>query len=58
LITLLEACSHLKGSFSVTVTVLMNPDKQWGFPGGTVVKNPPASVRDLGLIPGWEDPLE
>ena len=36
----------------------MNPDKQWGFPGGTVVKNPPASVRDLGLIPGWEDPLE
>ena len=23
-----------------------------GFPGGSVVKNPPANARDLGLIPG------
>ena len=23
-----------------------------GFPGGSVVKNPPASVGDVGLIPG------
>ena len=23
------------------------------FPGGSVVKNPPASVGDAGLIPGW-----
>ena len=33
----------------------------WGFPGGTVVKNPPANAgdtKDVGLIPGWEDPLE
>ena len=22
------------------------------------VKNPPASAGDVGLIPGWEDPLE
>ena len=32
-----------------------------GFPGGAVVKNPPAKAggaRDAGLIPGWEDPLE
>ena len=32
-----------------------------GPPDGTVVKNPPASagdVRDVGLIPGREDPLE
>ena len=31
------------------------------FAGGSVVKNPPASagdVRDTGLIPGLEDPLE
>ena len=28
------------------------------FPGGSVVKNPPANARDTGLIPGWEDPLE
>ena len=24
-----------------------------GFPGGSVVKNPAASVGDTGLIPGW-----
>ena len=32
-----------------------------GFPGGAVVKNPPASAgdtRDVGSIPGQEDPLE
>ena len=23
-----------------------------GFPGGSVVENPPASARDTGLIPG------
>ena len=23
-----------------------------GFPGGSVVKNPPANVGDMGLIPG------
>ena len=30
-----------------------------GFPGGSVVKNPPAKAGDLGSIPlGREDPLE
>ena len=32
-----------------------------GFPGGSVVENPPANardVRDTDSIPGWEDPLE
>ena len=24
----------------------------WGFPGGAVVKNPPANARDTGLSPG------
>ena len=24
-----------------------------GFPGGPVVKNPPANAGDTGLIPGW-----
>ena len=28
-----------------------------GFPGGSVVKNPPANARGMGLIPGQEDPL-
>ena len=27
-------------------------DLFWGFPGGSVVKNPPASAGDMGLIPG------
>ena len=30
----------------------------WGFPGGLGEMNPFASARDLGLSPGWEDPLE
>ena len=25
-----------------------------GFPGGSVVKNPPAEAGDMGLIPDWE----
>ena len=29
-----------------------------GFPGSSVVKNPPANAGDLGLIPGRKDPLE
>ena len=24
-----------------------------GFPGGSVVKNPPANAGDMGSIPGW-----
>ena len=38
----------------------------WGLPGGSVVKNPPASAEDMGLIPvlgrypgeGNGDPLQ
>ena len=32
-----------------------------GFPGGSVLKNPPANagdVRDLGSVLGQEDPLQ
>ena len=29
-----------------------------GFPGGSVAKNLPAMARDVGSIPGSEDPLE
>ena len=33
-----------------------------GFPGGSVVKNPPAKAGDPGdeslIHPGWEDPME
>ena len=30
----------------------------WGFPGGSVVKNPPANTGDRGLTPGSGRPLE
>ena len=35
-------------------------ERSWGFPGGSVVKNPnlPASAGGTGSIPGQEDPLE
>ena len=31
-----------------------------GFPGGSVVNNPPANAGDVGSVPGWvwEDALE
>ena len=29
-----------------------------GFPGGSADKESSCNVGDLGLIPGWEDPLE
>ena len=35
----------LKVKFSLT-----NSFSMWGFPGGSVVKNPPASAGDVGLI--------
>ena len=28
------------------------------FASGSVVKNPPANVVEVGSIPGWEDPME
>ena len=28
-----------------------------GFPGGSVVNNPPANARDVGMIPGLERSL-
>ena len=30
----------------------------WGFPGGSVVKNPHGNAGDKGSNPGQEDPLE
>ena len=30
----------------------------WGFPGGSVVKNPPANAGDTGSILESRDPLE
>ena len=31
---------------------LISRSKEWGFSGGTVVKNPPANAGDTGSSPG------
>ena len=33
-------------------------EKELGFPGGSVVRNPPAKAEDVGSVLGWEDHLE
>ena len=51
---LLNLCTHLTLSSSLTLSY-------WCFPGGSVLKNPPASTGDAGdtgLIPGFERSLE
>ena len=40
------------GEFSNTEIPLLRA--HWGFPGGSVVKNPPANAGDAGLISGSE----
>ena len=40
--------------------VITVPTPQEGFPGGAMVKNPPAKAedaRDMGSIPGWEEEI-
>ena len=32
--------------------ILKEKLQNWNFPGGAVVKNPPANAGDTGLIPG------
>ena len=37
---------------SIMATKTKNKVREEGFPGGTVVKNPPADSGDMGLSPG------
>ena len=34
------------------ITIIIETSLNMGFPGGSVVKKPPANTGDLGLIPG------
>ena len=34
------------------VLAVKNKTASWDFPGGSVVKNPPANAEDMGSIPG------
>ena len=59
------AChSSLHAYFIITKLCFLNGEillvsKSWvGFPDCTLVKNPAANARNMGFIPGWEDPLE
>ena len=38
---------HTKNLYAAYVKIM-----RWGFPGGAVVKNPPASAGDTGSSPG------
>ena len=42
-------CRHLLLSVILIWTILVG---MWGFPGGSVLKNPPANAGDVGSIPG------
>ena len=42
--------------FFLSSCVPLEPLRDMGFLGGSVVKNPPASAGDTGVIPGLEDP--
>ena len=42
--------------FLTKITRYEKNRKVWGFPGGLVIKNLPATAGDTGSIPGLEDP--
>ena len=43
--------------FPLTIhLLLLYKTRSWGFPGGPVVKNPPANAADMGSIPGLGNP--
>ena len=37
---------------------MASPPASWGFPDNSVGKESACNAEDLGLILGWEDPLE
>ena len=42
----------------MTGSICVGFRSQWGFPGGSVVKNPPAMQETWVWSPGWEDALQ
>ena len=41
-----------KGVWLLVLTISVSKTYMWGFPGGAVVKNPPANAGDTGSSPG------
>ena len=50
-----NAQDNRQDSITVVITLVLIISSL-GFPGGSVAKNLPANVGDMGLIPVWEDP--
>ena len=42
----------MKENIKIIFTVITYKMEYWGFPGGAVVKNPPANAGDTGSSPG------
>ena len=42
----------MKEVFEGLISSCLQKPLFWGFPGGTMVKNPPANAGDMGSIPG------
>ncbi|XDA71629.1 hypothetical protein R6Z07M_001960 [Ovis aries] len=48
-----ESLQSLRSSKNVVAVLLMSPKAEpEGFPGGSVIKNPPGNAGDTGSIPG------
>ena len=43
-------------AFATSIQNNIKSNRQ-GFPGGSVVKSPPANAGDMGSTPIWEDPI-
>ena len=50
----------LNGKKQLQITYVINDlyPEYGGFPGGSLVKNPPANAGDMNRFLGWEDPWE
>ena len=48
----------MAGSLCSLLRIYLRSIQVWGFPGGSVVKDPPDNAGDMGLIPGLKRTLE
>ena len=52
------AFPKMAGSLCSFLSMYLPSVQVWGFPSGSVVKDPPENAGDMGSIPGLERPLE
>ena len=48
----------MAGSLCSFLSMYLPSIQVWGFPSGSVLKDPPENAGDMGSIPGLERPLE